>query len=284
MAAYGAAKARLFAWPTLKAAVINTDDAFGRELAAGVRAQGRRVVTYGLEDGDVRARGIRMRPQGLVLDVVTPAGDAEVATRVVGAFNAQNLLGVLAVLLESGIALAAAVDALAGLAPPAGRMQRLGGGDAPLVVIDYAHTPDALEKVLTALRPAVAPGRELCVVFGAGGDRDPGKRAPMGRIAATLADRVVVTSDNPRGEDPRAIAQAIVQGVQATSNRRLAVEIDRRTAIGLALAQAQPGDVVVIAGKGHEPYQEIAGRRLPFSDVAEAQAALAARHAEEASA
>jgi UDP-N-acetylmuramoyl-L-alanyl-D-glutamate--2,6-diaminopimelate ligase len=181
------------------------------------------------------------------------------------------------VLLEAGIGLPAALDALGRLEPPAGRMQRVGGGAAPLVVVDYAHTPDALEKVLTALRPVVAPGRELVAVFGAGGDRDKGKRAPMGRIAATLADRVVVTSDNPRGEDPRVIAQAIVQGIGATANHRYAVELDRAAAIALALSDAQPGDVIVLAGKGHEAYQETAGRRVPFSDLAVARDALAAR-------
>jgi UDP-N-acetylmuramyl-tripeptide synthetase len=247
LSAYGAAKARLFAWPGLRAAVLNVDDAFGRQLAAEVRGRGARAVTYGLEEGDVRARALRMDGEGVALTVVTPAGEGELRTRVVGAFNAQNLLGVLAVLLESGIALPAALGALARVTPPAGRMQRLGGGDAPLVVVDYAHTPDALEKVLTALRPAVAPGRELRVVFGAGGDRDKGKRPPMGRVAASLADRVVVTSDNPRGEDPRVIAQAIVQGIATTANRRYVVELDRAAAIGLALADAQPGEVVLLA-------------------------------------
>ena len=154
-------------------------------------------------------------------------------------------------------------------------MQRLGGDDAPLVVVDYAHTPDALEKALTALRPAVRPGRSLAVVFGCGGDRDKGKRPLMGRIAATLADRVVVTSDNPRSEPPQAIAQAIAEGIHESGNRRYRVELDRAAAIRLALSDAQPGDVVLIAGKGHEPYQEIAGLRLPFSDVAVARRALA---------
>jgi UDP-N-acetylmuramoyl-L-alanyl-D-glutamate--2,6-diaminopimelate ligase len=153
-------------------------------------------------------------------------------------------------------------------------MQRVGGGDAPLAVVDYAHTPDALEKALTALRPIVAPERELVCVFGCGGDRDKGKRPQMGRIAATLADRVIVTNDNPRSEEPRAIAQAIVQGIHEAGNRRYRVELDRREAIRLALADARAGDVVLIAGKGHEPYQEIAGKRLPFSDLAVARAAL----------
>jgi UDP-N-acetylmuramoyl-L-alanyl-D-glutamate--2,6-diaminopimelate ligase len=156
-------------------------------------------------------------------------------------------------------------------------MQRLGGGDAPLVVVDYAHTPDALEKVLTALRPAVGNGGALVCVFGCGGDRDPGKRAEMGRVAATLADRVVVTSDNPRSEDPTTIAMAIAQGVRSTGNRRWRLEVDRARAIRLALDEARPGDVIVVAGKGHETYQERNGARTPYSDHDEVSAALRER-------
>jgi UDP-N-acetylmuramoyl-L-alanyl-D-glutamate--2,6-diaminopimelate ligase len=180
------------------------------------------------------------------------------------------------VLLASDVPLGAALGALADLVPPAGRMQRLGGDDAPLVVVDYAHTPDALEKALVALRPAVRAGRELRAVFGCGGDRDKGKRPLMGHIAATLADRVYVTNDNPRSEDPQAIAQAVVQGIRETGNRRYRVELDRGAAIRLALEDAQVGDVVLIAGKGHEPYQETAGVRRPFSDLAAAREALQA--------
>jgi hypothetical protein len=191
--------------------------------------------------------------------VATPWGRGEVETGLVGAFNAANCLGVLGVLLASDVPLAAALDALSHLEPPAGRMQRLGGREGPLVVVDYAHTPDALEKALAALRPAVRAGRELRAVFGCGGDRDKGKRPQMGRIAATLADRVYVTNDNPRSEDPQAIAQAVVQGIRETGNRRYRVELDRAAAIRLALEDAQVGDVVLIAGKGHEPYQETAG-------------------------
>jgi UDP-N-acetylmuramoyl-L-alanyl-D-glutamate--2,6-diaminopimelate ligase len=274
MAAYGAAKARLFAWPGLRASVVNIDDPFGRSLVDELHARGQRVITYGLSGADIGASGIDMGREGLVLTLRTPFGNGQIDTRVVGAFNASNLLGVLGVLLASDVPLTAALDALRHVAPPAGRMQRVGGGDAPLAVVDYAHTPDALEKALTALRPIVAPERELVCVFGCGGDRDKGKRPQMGRIAATLADRVIVTNDNPRSEEPRAIAQAIVQGIHEAGNRRYRVELDRREAIRLALADARAGDVVLIAGKGHEPYQEIAGKRLPFSDLAVARAAL----------
>jgi UDP-N-acetylmuramoyl-L-alanyl-D-glutamate--2,6-diaminopimelate ligase len=274
MAAYGAAKARLFASPGLRASVINVDDAFGRSLADQARARGQRVVTYGSAGADISATSIATGREGLVVTLHTPFGGGELETPVVGAFNASNLLGVLGVLLASDVPFSQALDALRRVTPPAGRMQRVGGGDAPIAVIDYAHTPDALEKALAALRPMVAPQRELVCVLGCGGDRDKGKRPEMGRIAATLADRVIVTNDNPRSEDAQAIAQAIVHGIHEAGNRRYRVELDRGAAIRLALADARPGDVVLIAGKGHEPYQEIAGKRIAFCDLAVARAAL----------
>jgi UDP-N-acetylmuramoyl-L-alanyl-D-glutamate--2,6-diaminopimelate ligase len=211
---------------------------------------------------------------GIALRVNTPWGRAEFASPMVGAFNAQNLLGVLGVMLASDVPIGAATAALARLQPPTGRMQRLGGNDRPLVIVDYAHTPDALEKVLTALRPAVAAQGELICVFGCGGDRDAGKRPEMGHIAARFADRIVVTSDNPRSEDPSLIANAVARGVRDEGNRRWMIEIDRREAIRGAVAAAKAGDVVLVAGKGHETYQEREGTRMPFSDVAVATAAL----------
>ncbi len=279
MAAYGAAKAKLFAWPGLQAQVINADDAFGQSLADAARADGRRVLTYGLANADVAATGIATAGHGLALSVATPWGRGELRTKLVGAFNASNVLGCLAALLASDVALRDALEALAGVEAPPGRMQRLGGHDAPLVVVDYAHSPDALEQVLRALRPAVADGRELVCVFGCGGDRDAGKRPEMGRVAATLADRVIVTTDNPRSEDPAAIASAIVHGVRETNNRRWTVDLDRATAINAAISGARTGDVVLVAGKGHEEYQEANGVRTPFSDAEAATAALARRGA-----
>ena len=169
---------------------------------------------------------------------------------------------------------------MSAMEPPPGRMQRLGGGDDPLVVVDYAHSPDALEKVLTALRPAVLEGGELVCVFGCGGDRDAGKRPEMGRVASTLADRVIVTSDNPRTEDPAAITSAIVRGIRDTGNRRWTVDLDRATAINAGIGGAKAGDVVLIAGKGHEDYQDANGVRTHFSDVEAAASALARRRAE----
>ncbi len=274
MGAYGAAKARLFTWPGLRTAVINADDPFGQSLIDDARGRGARLLTYGSGMADIAAAEIAMDGAGIEITVATPWGNAGFRAPVIGAFNAHNLLGVLGVLLASDVPLDAAVRALARLEAPAGRMQRFGGDGQPLVVVDYAHTPDALEKALTALRPAVAEGRELICVFGCGGDRDAGKRSQMGAIAARLADRVVVTSDNPRGEDPAVIASAIVKGIRETGNRRWAIDHDRRAAIRAAIAAAQPGDVVLIAGKGHETYQERNGARTPFSDAAEATAAL----------
>ncbi len=275
MAAYGAAKARLFAWPGLATAVLNVDDPFGADLAAQLRGRDKpRVLTYGLAGADVHAEAIRGTPRGIALDVRTPWGRGATEVAVAGTFNVLNLLGTLGVLLASDVALDDALAALGRLSAPPGRMQRIGGDGAPLVVVDYAHTPDALEKVLEALRPAVAAGGRLVCVFGCGGERDPGKRPEMGRVAGALADAVVVTSDNPRSEDPTAIAMAIAQGVRAAGNRHWRLEVDRAKAIRLAVGQAHAGDVVLIAGKGHEAYQERQGERTPFSDVAQAQAAL----------
>jgi UDP-N-acetylmuramoyl-L-alanyl-D-glutamate--2,6-diaminopimelate ligase len=197
-----------------------------------------------------------------------------------GRFNVANLLGVLGVLLGAGVELAPAVAALAALTPPAGRMQRLGGGEKPLAVVDYAHSPDALEKVIMSLRPLVgAQGGRLICVFGCGGDRDRGKRALMGAIAARSADQVVLTSDNPRSEDPLAIITDILEGVLGEAQRdgqAPLVLADRREAIAATIAGAAAGDVVLIAGKGHEDYQETAGLRVPFSDAAVTADALAA--------
>jgi UDP-N-acetylmuramyl-tripeptide synthetase len=276
MAAYGQAKAKLFSWPGLRTAVINADDPFGQSLIDAARARGTRLLTYGLAAADIAATEIRMSGNGIALAVGTPWGKADFAAAMVGTFNAQNLLGVLGVLLASDVPLETATAALARLEPPAGRMQRLGGIDRPLVVVDYAHTPDALEKVLSALRPAVrAPGELICV-FGCGGDRDAGKRPEMGHVAARFADRVVVTSDNPRSEDPAAIVNAIARGVRDEGNRRWTIEIDRAVAIRNAIGAARMGDVVLIAGKGHETYQENQGVRTAFSDAGVAAAALSA--------
>ncbi|HCZ17740.1 MAG TPA: UDP-N-acetylmuramoyl-L-alanyl-D-glutamate--2,6-diaminopimelate ligase, partial [Candidatus Accumulibacter sp.] len=185
----------------------------------------------------------------------------------------SNLLAVAAVLIDAGLAPQAVAERFASLRSPAGRLEKLGGHNQPLVVVDYAHTPDALQSALGALRPvAAARGAGLVVVFGCGGDRDRGKRPLMGAVAARLADRVVLTSDNPRGEDQQAILDEIRVGAPAAE-----IVTDRAQAIRQTIVAAHPSEVVLLAGKGHESYQEIAGVRRPFSDVANAAAALAAR-------
>jgi UDP-N-acetylmuramoyl-L-alanyl-D-glutamate--2,6-diaminopimelate ligase len=276
MAAYGEAKARLLQWPGLRAAVINIGDSFGRELVRRARAGRRRFVTYGADGADIVATHVDVKPAGMTIDVATPLGRGTFDAPVAGAFNVQNLLGVLGVLLESGIALDRALDALSRVTPPAGRMERFGGGVDPVVVVDYAHSPDALAQVLTALRPGVAAGGRLIGVFGCGGDRDRGKRAEMGAVAGRLADRVIVTSDNPRSEDPRRIADDIVEGLRSQA-APWAIELDRARAIERALAEAGANDIIVLAGKGHENYQEANGKRVPFSDARCVADALARR-------
>jgi UDP-N-acetylmuramoyl-L-alanyl-D-glutamate--2,6-diaminopimelate ligase len=279
MHAYGEAKAKLFSWPTLSTAIINSDDAFGRELLARTAVAGVHALSYGVADADVRVERMEHSAEGIRGVLATPWGSAEFATSIVGAFNVSNLLGVAAVLLASDVKLADVPHLLAALRPVAGRMQKTGGDGKPLAVIDYAHSPDALEKVLTALRPvARARGGRLAVVFGCGGDRDPGKRPLMGTIAARLADHVTITSDNPRSEDPAEIVREIAQGARA-GIAPVRIVVDRAAAIAAALASAKAPDVVLIAGKGHEPYQEIAGVRHPFSDLAHAEAALSKRGA-----
>ena len=229
------------------------------------------MLTYGFGAADVVGSRLVTTSAGLSFAAETPWGKAELQTRLFGAFNAYNLLGVLAVLLVSGVELAKAVEYLAQVEAPPGRMQRLGGHGAPLVVIDYAHTPDALDKALTALRPSVVVGGDLVCIFGCGGERDRGKRPEMGRVAARLADRVLVTNDNPRSEDPAAIIAQAMAGIRGEAE---AIE-DRQVAIFSAVHHATPGDVVLLAGKGHETYQEIAGARHPFDDREVARAALA---------
>ncbi len=270
MAAYAAAKARLFAWPALQYAVLNLDDAEGAALAG--RLAGARAVGYSLgAAGAVRGRLLKNDLSGLSLALDTDWGKAELRAPVLGAFNASNLLAALAALLAGGAELSAACQALARVRPPRGRMELLGQRGQPTVVVDYAHTPDALEKVLKTLRQAAAGGRVICV-FGCGGNRDRGKRPLMGRSAEMLADRVIVTSDNPRHEDPQAIIADILAGMAA----RPRVEPDRARAIFEAVGEAGSADVVLIAGKGHEAYQETAGVKMPFADDQVAQKALAA--------
>ena len=274
---YAAAKARLFGWPGLKAAVLNADDRMGAALIEQLGDSPIQVLSYGLKSGNLRAESIKADRNGLQLKIVSRWGQGELHSPLLGEFNAYNLLAVLGVLLVSKVPMAAALSALAQLQPVAGRMQRVAATEtddatgAPTVIIDFAHTPDALEKVLTALKPLTA-GRLICV-FGCGGGRDTGKRPLMGAAVAAHADQAIVTSDNPRNEDPAQIIEGILAGMPPDQ----IIFLDRRKAIHAAILQAAPEDIVVLAGKGHEDYQEIHGIKHPFSDLAEARLALAAR-------
>ncbi len=267
MARYADAKRVLFAMPGLSAAVINRDDAFGQELIGQLRARVT-LKTYGIDAGDVHARNISPRHDGMHLDAITPAGTFALDVPLLGRFNASNVLAVTATLLAAGRLNQEMASRMRHLRAPAGRMERFGGGARPLVVVDYAHTPDALEKVLSALRDHVQGA--LWCVFGCGGNRDRGKRPLMGAIAERLADHVVVTDDNPRNEAPDTIVAEIAAGMQ----RKPRVIRDRAKAIRAAVTEAAAADIVLIAGKGHEDYQEIEGQRYPFSDRTEVEAAL----------
>jgi UDP-N-acetylmuramoyl-L-alanyl-D-glutamate--2,6-diaminopimelate ligase len=269
--AYGAAKARLFRSPGLRSAVVNVRDAFGRDLAETLDPSLERVLFSTANEiwapgdcGWIRVPELRTTTAGLTLHVETSWGAGTLRSRLVGEFNAENLLAVLGVLLGWRVPLQQALVALAGCAPPPGRMEAFGGGAQPLALVDYAHSPDALGKVLDAAR-AHARGRLICV-FGCGGDRDPGKRPLMGAIAEGRADLVVVTDDNPRTEDSRSIIEQVLAGMQQPDGAH--VVSDRAEAIHFALAEADAGDVVVIAGKGHEDYQVVGRDVRPFSDRA----------------
>ena len=278
MEAYAAAKAKLFAWPRLRTAIINLDDELGLRLMRETSAL--RVLGYGIGEARrdfpalVRAENLVETPFGQRFNLMLPNGRAVVDTALVGRYNVSNLLAVAAVLHDAGVQPAEVARRLSALVAPPGRMERVGGVGEPLVIIDYCHTPDALDNALTALRDVVASREgQLTVVFGCGGDRDKGKRPLMGELAKTKADRVLVTSDNPRSEAPQAIIDDILAGMTSAE-----VEIDRATAIRRAVLEADARDVILLAGKGHEQYQEIAGVRHPFSDVEQAQASLLLRH------
>lgn len=301
MHSYAAAKRRLFDWQQLKYVVLNLDDAFGAEIAEQLQDKGVEVVGYGLNDAAlalaerlglrmVYGGALRMDTHGFSLQIHSSWGGGELHNTLIGRFNVANLLGVMAVLLVSGVTLGNALHELSHISAVPGRMQTFSENGRPTVVVDYAHTPDALEKVLQAVREVV--GREpvgthdskIICVFGCGGDRDRGKRPMMGAIAAKLADVSIITSDNPRSEAPLDIIAAIVSGI--TSGKRKAkgtyqIIEDRASAIAQAVLSAHATDIVLIAGKGHESYQEIRGVKYPFSDAEVAQRALLAWRGDE---
>jgi UDP-N-acetylmuramyl-tripeptide synthetase len=286
MDAYWQAKRALFEWPGLRAAVVNVDDAKGAALAAELQAAGTLdlwTVSRAGTAARLVASDLAYASGGLGFTLTEGAAHVHVQSAVTGDYNVSNLLGVIGVLRASGCALEAAAHIVPMLTAVPGRMQRVvaadgaDAGDGPEVVVDYAHTPDALDNAIRALRPlAAARGGARWCVFGCGGNRDPGKRPLMGAVAGRLADRVVVTSDNPRDEPPADIVAQVAAGVGRGDT---IVIVDRGDAIARVLAGAEAHDVVLIAGKGHEDYQEIAGVRHPFCDAVEAAAALERRRA-----
>ena len=273
MEQYGLAKQRLFEAQDLGSAVVNLDDPYAQTIIGAVH---RSVPVYGYSlQADridisprvnvIAGRVLQLTRDGLVIAVRVGQGEGVIRSRLLGRFNAANLMAACATLLALGVPLPQAVDALQKTQGVPGRMERFGGdGRQPLVIVDYAHTPDGLEQALLASRE-LCPGRLICV-FGCGGNRDTGKRPLMGEVAKRYADSVIVTSDNPRDEDPAAIIGEIVAGMGPAA--AVTVEADRRAAIALAVSRASRDDVILVAGKGHEAYQEIAGRRLSFSDRA----------------
>jgi UDP-N-acetylmuramoyl-L-alanyl-D-glutamate--2,6-diaminopimelate ligase len=274
MAEYLQAKLTLFKTPGLQFAVVNLDDASSAEVLQSLpnavqswtySATGRR----GTAKEAVSAEQVKHSAGGIEFDVVWREQKCRATTPLVGGFNLDNVLAVLCVLLATGSDLDAAVTQLAKLQAIAGRMEKFGGNGKPTIFVDYAHSPDALEKVLKAVNGA----NRLIVVFGCGGNRDKGKRPLMGRIAETWADQVIVTDDNPRSEASAAIIKDILSGCQS---QKITVINDRTTAINTVIRQADPDDCVVIAGKGHEDYQEIDGLKQPYSDSAVVKQALAA--------
>lgn len=274
MQAYWQAKERLFHWPGLEAAVINIDDPEGRDLAESLEGGLLPVWTFSCAgEARLQARDIRHGDAGLSFRVCEGDRSDALSTQLVGQYNVSNLLAVIGAQRAIGITLADAVASCQGLLPVPGRMERLGGESQPLVAVDYAHTPDALEQALAALRPlARARGGRLWCVFGCGGDRDATKRPMMAAVAEKGADSVVVTSDNPRSEKPLAIISQILLGL--SHRDAVQVEVDRARAIEDAVAQADARDVILLAGKGHETYQEMGGDRQPFDDREHARIAL----------
>ena len=283
MEAYWAAKRRLFDWSGLQSAVVNTDDAQGAVLAHELARDASTLDLWTTSiQGAARlqARNITHTAGGLRFEVLEAGQTCTLQSQVIGHYNVSNLLNVVAVMRALGVDLTTAVQTCERLRPVPGRLECLGGEGTPLVVVDYAHTPDALAQTLDALRPlAQQRAGQLWCVFGCGGDRDAAKRPLMGAIAAAKADHTVVTSDNPRSEKPASIVAQILAGM--SGHPQADVQVDRSAAIHSAIERAAPGDVVLLAGKGHEETQEIDGVKTRFSDRIHALKALALRKGSE---
>lgn len=291
MDAYAAAKARLFFWPGLKYAVINMDDVLGVELSRQLADKATGIIGYGFRYPEigcysnhfkmVYGSNLKADIEGMEFDIDYEDSREHLRIGLLGKFNASNLLAVVATLLAGGIGLSDAVRSLQNVQPIPGRMEKYGGGDQPVVIVDYAHTPDALEKVLGTLRELLRATNQskeasmqnvhLYCVVGCGGDRDKGKRAMIGEVATRVADEVIFTSDNPRTEDPLGIIQEIATGA---NTKNYQIEINRALAIYQAIDNAHTGDIVLIAGKGHEKFQEIRGQKISFSDAEVVQQVL----------
>lgn len=271
MASYGAAKEKFFGLPKLRRGVINIDDPFGAQMVERLKRCGLKLITYGLQNGDLHTANLRRLDSGFAVHLTTPWGEGELVAPLIGDFNIHNALAVVAAVAAAGMPLTDILAAFPNIKPVPGRMEKVPSDADITVLVDYAHTPDALRAALAAARP-YCRGHLWCV-FGCGGDRDTGKRAPMGRIASEMADHAIVTSDNPRSEEP----QKIIDDILAGAAKNIESEVDRAAAIERAIVSAQPGDIVLIAGKGHEDYQIIGSRKTHFCDREKASAALAKR-------
>jgi UDP-N-acetylmuramoyl-L-alanyl-D-glutamate--2,6-diaminopimelate ligase len=278
MAQYGAAKARLFKLPSLKHAIINVDDSFGANLANelqnshALQCGQLQVIRYGLHQGDVWAEHIKNTAEGLSCLIKTPWGEASLNTQLIGEFNLLNLLAALSALCLQGLPLKQAAQLLSNVHPARGRLEAIRIFEKPTVIIDYAHTPDALEKTLLTLQQIKQPNAKLVCVFGCGGDRDKGKRPIMGQIASSLADLTVITNDNPRTESDMSIINDIKTGL--TAEAKVKILPDRQEAIEWAIAHSQANDLILVAGKGHETYQIIGQTRHFLCDKTIALKAL----------
>ncbi|THB63848.1 MAG: UDP-N-acetylmuramoyl-L-alanyl-D-glutamate--2,6-diaminopimelate ligase [Gammaproteobacteria bacterium] len=271
--AYAAAKKELFVKESLSQVILNIDDEFGKQILELCKSNVP-CMTYGFHAAaDVRGYALKVTSKGLSMRVRTPKGGARIDSLLIGDFNAKNLLAVIAVLLAMDIPFDECIERIKKINPVSGRMECFGGSDKPLVVVDYAHTPNALEQVLRALKPCTK-GKVHCV-FGCGGDRDHGKRSQMGRVAGLLADKVIITDDNPRTENPVAIVDEIIKG--CVNKDKVTVEHNRSAAIEWAINSADSGDIVLIAGKGHETYQMVGNRKTPFDDRSEVRRVLRGR-------
>jgi UDP-N-acetylmuramoyl-L-alanyl-D-glutamate--2,6-diaminopimelate ligase len=268
---YRRSKKRLFEFPGIETAVLNHDDQFGQEMIAELKER-MKVISYSTVNSvaGVYSSNVSQNEEGVSATINSPWGVGLLTTRLYGVFNLSNLLAVFCVLCAEGYPIDLVIERLGQIENVKGRMDRIESGSGVHIVVDYAHTPDALDKVLRTLRSHC--GGALWCLFGCGGDRDRGKRPQMGQIAVQLSDHVVITDDNPRHEDSQTIVRDILAGIE--DRAQVQVEPDRGKAIRLAIGLAQPDDIVLIAGKGHEDYQEIGGKRYHFSDYEEVRHAV----------